>query len=223
MTNAPETSETKDIQTLISTVDAINRVQAVIEFNVDGTIIDANDNFLNAMGYRLDEIKGKHHWMFAETELANSTVYKEFWQKLNKGEFDSGEYKRLGKDGKEVWIQASYNPILDMNGKPYKVVKYATDITARKLAIAAIKESIMLMAKGDLTTTVTADLDSEFSVLAESMNSLLANLNGMMTTIREAADNVFSSSRELALSNSDLRARTESQASSLEQTASAME
>ena len=204
-------------------IDAIGKSQAVIEFNMDGTIIEANDNFLSTMGYRLDEIKGKHHSMFAEPEVARSPEYQLFWQQLNQGEFDSGEYKRIGKLGKEVWIQASYNPIFDLNGKPYKVVKYATDITLRKQAIAEIKSTIMSMADGDLTDTVNGELGDEFNVLGESMNNLLTNLNNIMATISEASNHVFSSSRELAEGNTELSHRTESQASSLEETASAME
>ena len=117
-------------------IDAIGKSQAVISFNMDGTIITANHNFCGAMGYSLDEIQGKHHSMFAEPAFAASQEYKSFWTKLNAGEFQAAEYKRIGKGGKEVWIQASYNPIIDMNGKPFKVVKYATDITKQKLISA---------------------------------------------------------------------------------------
>ena len=113
-------------------INAISKSQAVIEFNLDGTIINANENFLNALGYKLSEIEGQHHRLFVEPEYADSDEYKEFWAKLGRGEFDSGEYLRIGKHGKEVWIQASYNPIYDMNGKPYKVIKYASDISAQK-------------------------------------------------------------------------------------------
>ena len=112
-------------------IDSINISQATIEFNMDGTIITANDNFLSAVGYSLDELVGKHHNMFVEAEFKNSPEYQEFWGKLNRGEYEAKEYKRLGKNGKEIWIQASYNPILDLNGKPCKVVKFATDITAQ--------------------------------------------------------------------------------------------
>jgi methyl-accepting chemotaxis protein len=112
---------------------AINRSQAVIEFQMDGTIITANQNFLDAMGYRLDEIQGKHHQMFAPPELRGSEAYKAFWASLNRGEFQAAEYKRIGKGGREVWIQASYNPILDDAGRPVKVIKFATDITAKKI------------------------------------------------------------------------------------------
>jgi len=112
---------------------AMNKSQAVIEFKLDGTIITANQNFLDAMGYRLDEIAGKHHQMFVTPELRDSPDYHAFWAKLNRGEYQAAEYKRLGKGGREVWIQASYNPILDGAGKPVKVIKFATDITERKI------------------------------------------------------------------------------------------
>ncbi|BET25499.1 methyl-accepting chemotaxis sensory transducer with Pas/Pac sensor [Limnobacter thiooxidans] len=108
---------------------AVSKAQAMIEFKMDGTIITANDNFLRTMGYTLDEIKGKHHSMFADTGVSGSIEYRQFWDKLNRGEYDAGQYRRIGKGGKEVWIEASYNPIMDATGKPYKVVKFATDIT----------------------------------------------------------------------------------------------
>lgn len=110
-------------------IAAINKAQAVISFNLDGTIIDANENFLKTLGYRLDEIKGKHHSMFVESSYRASREYDQFWTDLREGRFQSARYKRIGKGGKEVWIEASYNPILDMNGKPFKVVKFAIDVT----------------------------------------------------------------------------------------------
>lgn len=114
-------------------LDAVGRSQAVIEFNLDGTIITANQNFLAAMGYTLAEIEGKHHGMFVEPVYRESAEYKLFWEKLRRGEYESAEFKRLAKGGKEVWIEASYNPVLDAAGKPFKVVKFATDITAKKM------------------------------------------------------------------------------------------
>ncbi len=117
---------------LVGKIEAIGRSQAVIEFTLDGTIITANENFLQTLGYTLPEIKGKHHSMFAEPAYAASPEYKAFWAKLGRGEYDAGQYKRIGKGGKEVWIEASYNPIMDQNGRPCKVVKFATDLTKRK-------------------------------------------------------------------------------------------
>ena len=114
-------------------INAIQKSQGVIEFEMDGTILTANDNFLDMMGYTLDEVQGKHHSMFADEEVARSAEYKEFWATLNRGEFVAAEFKRRGKAGNEVWLQAIYNPILDLNGKPRKVVKFATDVTEQKL------------------------------------------------------------------------------------------
>lgn len=114
-------------------IDAIRKSYAVIEFQLDGTILDANENFLSTVGYSLDEIQGKKHKMFVGKDYGESEEYSNFWKNLNKGNFESGQYKRFRKDGAEVWIQASYNPILDSNGVPFKVVKFATDITEAKL------------------------------------------------------------------------------------------
>jgi methyl-accepting chemotaxis protein len=131
-----------------SRIAAIDRVQAVIEFKLDGTIVTANENFCNAVGYSLAEIQGKHHSLFMPADQRDSAGYREFWAALNRGEFQSGEFKRIGKGSREVWILASYNPLLDERGKPFGVVKYATDVTADKIRnadfagqIAAIDKS----------------------------------------------------------------------------------
>lgn len=124
--NAKETDELKALR------DAISRSQAMIEFELDGTIITANDNFLGVVGYRLDEIQGRHHSMFVSPEYARSPEYRSFWDRLARGEFFANEYARVTKDGSTVWIQASYNPVFDENNKPVRVVKFATDITERK-------------------------------------------------------------------------------------------
>lgn len=128
-------------------LNALNRVQAVIEFSLDGTIQDANQNFLNAVGYTLDEIKGRHHRMFVDPQYSNSFEYRQFWDKLGRGEFEQGEYKRFGRGGREIWIQASYNPLFDENGKPCGVVKFATDITAQKLKDADTRSQLDAISK----------------------------------------------------------------------------
>ncbi len=204
-------------------INAIGMSQAVIEFTMDGSIITANENFLTTMGYALNEIQGRHHSMFAEPDFARSKEYKAFWEKLNRGEFESQEYKRLGKGGKEVWIQASYNPIMDLNGLPYKVVKYATDITARKHAVNEIKDVLMALAKGNLSNYIENELTGEFSIVGNSLNDLISTLDDMVGDIRETSTIVLDSAREIAEGNNELSHRTESQASSLEETASAME
>lgn len=117
-------------------MNAISRAQAVIEFELDGTILTANDNFLQTVGYTLEEIQGQHHSMFCEAAYADSPKYKKFWKDLAKGEFSAGEFKRLGKDGSQIWINASYNPIFDADGQPTKVVKFASDITGEKIRSA---------------------------------------------------------------------------------------
>ncbi|MBW2232720.1 MAG: PAS domain S-box protein [Deltaproteobacteria bacterium] len=117
-------------------VRAIDRAQAVIEFDLNGTVLTANENFLGTFGYGLDEIVGKHHRIFCEPDFAESPEYAEFWKKLGRGEYDSGEFKRLAKGGREIWLQASYNPILDADGRPIKVVKFASDVTSGKLQTA---------------------------------------------------------------------------------------
>jgi methyl-accepting chemotaxis protein len=138
-------------------VAAIGKSQAVIQFRMDGTIITANENFLNALGYTLAEIQGKHHSMFVEPDERNSAAYKEFWSKLNRGEFQVAEYKRIGNGGKEIWIQASYNPILDAERKPVKVIKFATVITAQK--IQNMENDGQLAAIGRAQAVIAFNLD----------------------------------------------------------------
>jgi methyl-accepting chemotaxis protein len=139
--------QTKESLELRAIVDALDRSQAMIQFNLDGTIVSANENFLSVMGYRLEEIRGKHHSMFVEDKEKQSAGYREFWEALNRGEFRTAEYKRIGKGGKEVWIQATYNPIKDKDGKPFKVIKFAVDVTDRKLRDADAQGQIDAIGK----------------------------------------------------------------------------
>jgi methyl-accepting chemotaxis protein len=141
----------------LAQVAAISKSQAVIEFNPDGTIVTANGNFLKTLGYSLGEIQGKHHSMFVEPAMRDSAAYREFWAKLNRGEFQAAEYKRIGKGGKEVWIQASYNPMLDRNGKVYRVIKVATEITAEKLR--SMEDAGMIAAIGRAQAVIAFNLD----------------------------------------------------------------
>jgi methyl-accepting chemotaxis protein len=138
-------------------INAIDKSQATIEFDMDGIVITANEKFLNVVGYTLDEIKGKHHRIFCEESYTKSTEYTLFWEKLNRGEFDSGEYKRIGNNGKEIYIQATYNPIVDLSGKPVKVVKYATDVTEQKLMNAEFEGKIDAVDKSQATIEFNMD------------------------------------------------------------------
>jgi methyl-accepting chemotaxis protein len=140
-------------------VDALNKSQAVIEFSLDGTIVNANENFLKTVGYDLKEILGKHHSMFCEPEYAESEDYKKFWEKLNKGDFDSGEYKRIGKKGRQIWIVASYNPVFDDKGHVVKVIKFATDITSSKVELQ-VRTDIMNM------TSIVSEADLKGDILS---------------------------------------------------------
>ena len=161
-------------------VDAIGRSQAVIHFGLDGTILDANENFCAALGYTLDEIKGRHHSMFVDPSFVRSDEYRRFWERLGQGRFDAGEYKRIAKGGREVWIQASYNPIFDDAGKPFKVVKFASDVTLRKLEAAAAKGQIEAISKSQ--AVIRFDLDGTVEEANENfLNALgytLAEIKG---------------------------------------------
>ncbi|MBO6950106.1 MAG: PAS domain-containing methyl-accepting chemotaxis protein [Rhodospirillales bacterium] len=183
-------------------IEAIGKSQAVIEFDMDGTIRHANDLFLNVMGYTLAEIKGKHHSMFAEPALAASAEYKQFWQRLNAGEYQAAEYRRLGKGGKEVFIQASYNPILDLNGKPYKVVKFATDVTHQVQNRMRRTESIEVIDNdlGEISnelSTVSELITSSASAAAQTasnVQAMAAAAEEMSASIREISQQVSRSS-----------------------------
>jgi methyl-accepting chemotaxis protein len=210
---------------------AISKAQAVIEFSLDGKIIHANDNFLKTLGYTLDEVRGQHHSLFVDPAHRASPEYRMFWEKLGRGEYDSGQYKRVAKGGREVWIQASYNPIMDMNGKPFKVVKYATDITeqvrAQQVLQQAVEQtqSVVSAAKdGDLVKRIPLDgKNGSIRDLCEGVNSIVESMESLVRQIKESSDTINTAAREIAAGNTDLSQRTEEQASSLEETASSME
>lgn len=210
--------------------NAFSKVQAVIEFNLDGTIITANDNFLNATGYSLDEVKGKHHRMFCEASYSNSQEYANFWAKLNRGELASGVFRQLGKGGKEVWIEASYNPIMDANGKVYKVAKFGTDVTAQKKAqleletcIAEAQKSLGALAQGDLTQQMGGTYQGELAKIKESINTAITNLSHTIISVRDTVEGVTAGSEQITKGSEDLSQRTSEQASALEETSASME
>ncbi|GAA3842113.1 PAS domain-containing protein [[Pseudomonas] carboxydohydrogena] len=147
-------------------ISAIGKSQAVIEFEMDGTVRGANANFLKTLGYTLDEIKGRHHSMFVTSQERESETYRDFWAALNRGEYRSGEFQRVGKGGKDVWIQASYNPILDLNGRPFKVVKYASDTTAQ---VVARMKSERVRSMMDSVASGAEELNASVREIAEAM------------------------------------------------------
>ena len=155
---------------------AINRVQGVIEFALDGTVITANQNFLDVMGYSLDEIKGKHHSMFVDAAYKNSQEYRLFWDRLGRGDYEAGQFKRIGRGGKEVWIQASYNPILNAENRPFKVVKYATEITsevAKKLNVEQQMNRVLGALSSTSSNVMVADPDRTIIYMNKSVEKML--------------------------------------------------
>lgn len=212
-------------------IAAIVKSQAVIEFGLDGTILKANANFLNALGYDLSEIKGKHHSMFVELKEKTSPAYAQFWQKLSRGEFDEGQYLRIGKNGREVWIQATYNPILDALGKPFKVVKYATDITETKRAQDALRTAVeetrgvvrAAQAKNLTQRVPLSGKAGEIAELCSGVNDLVDSISEMISTVSDISARINTGAEQISHDSRDLAQRTEEQASSLEETAATTE
>ncbi|MBU1312990.1 MAG: PAS domain-containing methyl-accepting chemotaxis protein [Alphaproteobacteria bacterium] len=204
-------------------INAVNRAQASIEFKPDGTIISANENFLSALGYSLQDIVGRHHSMFIEPAQANSAEYREFWQKLNAGEFVAGEFRRLGKGGRSVFIQASYNPVFDLKGKVIKVVKFATDVTCRVENVEQLAHCLNNLANGDLSQTIDKPFIPSLDKLRKDFNAASARLKDAMHTVRLNAQAISSGAHEIRTAADDLARRTEQQAASVEETAAALE
>ena len=220
---------------------AIGKSQAVIEFALDGTIITANENFLATMGYSLSEIVGRHHSMFADPDYANSGEYRQFWERLNRGEFVSDKFRRLGRGGKEIWIQASYNPLLDLNGKPFKVIKFATDVTqvenerratekerAAKTAeqatvVQRLASNLKSLSDGDLTARIAEPFAGDYEQLRTDFNAAMARLLETMQTVLTSTFGISTGAGEISQAADDLSRRTEQQAASLEETAAALE
>ncbi len=204
-------------------IDAISRVQGVIEFTPAGEVITANENFLNVLGYRLDEIKGKHHRMFVEPSYAQSDDYQTFWRRLNGGEFVVAEFKRIGKGGKEVWIQASCNPIFDLNKKVTKVVKFATDVTERVRAVNEIGVGLARLADRDVEYRIDKAFIADFEKLRLDLNAAFENLQSTLLQVAESTSSIASGTAEISAASDDLSRRTEQQAASLEETAAALD
>ncbi len=194
-----DVTETSDVK---GQIDAINRSQAVISFEMDGTITHANENFLSTLGYRLDEVVGRHHSMFVDPVYANSIEYKQFWANLNAGQFQTGEYKRIGKGGKEVWIQASYNPILDVKGTPMKVTKFATEITTTVRVIQGVVQTAnTLAASAEELTAVSQQLGANAEETAAQANVVSAaseEVSKNVQTVATATEEMSASIKEIA-------------------------
>jgi|SRR5580658_2777839 PAS domain S-box-containing protein len=212
-------------------IESIGKTQGVIEFDMDGTVRTANENFLGPLGYTLEDVRGKHHNMFVEPKGRDSAEYRQFWDKLRRGEHHSGLHKHIGQGGREVWLRARYNPIMDPDGKPYKIVKYATDVTDQirmqaglDAAVAETQAVVKAAIAGDLTGRISiAGKTGQIEAMSVSVNELLRSMADLVRSMARAASEVRTGSEEISRGNADLSQRTEEQASSLEETASSME
>ncbi len=212
-------------------INAISKAQGVIEFTLDGKILSANDNFLNAMGYSLGEIQGKHHKIFCEPHYANSSEYKDFWSKLNRGEFDTGRYMRFGSGGKKIWIQATYNPILDANQKPYKVVKFAVDITKQveleetvkqkalddQRKVDALLVTVKAASEGNLKSPVTVEGSDALGQLANGIQKMMSDLRIVIGNVVGSANNFGTSSKSIAEKSNSVAAGAQSLGATVEE------
>lgn len=203
-------------------LDAISRAQATIEFTPDGHILCANANFLATVGYRLDEIVGRHHSMFCDPGFVASSDYAALWAKLAAGDFVADEFMRIGKGGRKVHIQASYNPIFDMNGKVFKVVKFATDVTERVRAVSELGSGLQELADGNLVHALEQPFIPTLDKLRTDFNVSVGRLRGAVQAIAENAAVIASGSQEIRVTSEGLARQLEQQAASVEETASAV-
>lgn len=222
-------------------IEAIHRAQAVIELKLDGTILTANENFLATMGYSLSEISGRHHSMFVGPEFAATPEYPALWERVNHGEHVTGKFMLLAKGGREVWIDASYNLVLDLRGNPLKIVQFATDITQVELdrraaesseqaALAAAQEKVVSglarglsdLAAGNLTVRITEPFPGQYEALRQDFNNAMDELQQAIRGIAGNAHGISSGASEISHAADDLSRRTEQQAANLEETSAAL-
>ena len=226
---------------LDSKMAAIGRSQALIEFDLDGVILDANDNLLKTMGYGLDEIRGQHHRTFMDPAEAASPAYVAFWRDLNAGRFVATKFRRLAKGGREVWLQASYNPVMGADGRPSKVIKLAVDITgaeqeaarreterldaeaAQGALVEALAESLSRLSGGDLTALIERDMHGAHARVKDDFNNAVGSLRQTMNQVLHSVSSLRGGSDEISSASDDLSRRTEQQAASLEETAAALD
>ncbi|MBT9373287.1 PAS domain-containing methyl-accepting chemotaxis protein [Rhizobium sp. CSW-27] len=204
-------------------MSALSRAQAIIEFSPDGEILSANENFCATLGYRLEEIVGRHHSMFCDADHARSDDYRRLWQRLKQGEFSTGEFKRIAKGGREIFIQASYNPIFDMKGQVFKVVKFATDVTDRVGNVATLGAGLKQLAEGDLTFAIPMPFIASLEPLRLDYNEAVGRLREALSLVQRNASAISAGSDEVRSAADSLSKRTEQQAASVEETAAALE
>ncbi len=216
-----ETAELDETQRAI--LEMIDKTQATIQFEPDGTILTANQNFLDALGYTLEEIQGQHHRMFVYKSFAATEQYTKFWQDLANGEANTDQFPRVKKDGSVLWIQATYAPIYDHSGNVVKVAKIASDITDRKEGLMTITEGLNALAEGKLSHRVKSSDIRDVADLGKAFNDSVEKLEKTMGTVSSVSEAVQRTASEIGQSSGDLAHRTESQAATLEETAAAIE
>ena len=219
---------------------SIDRSQAMAEFEPDGTIITANDNFLRLMGYSLTELKGRRHSALVSPDDANSAEYRGFWRSLNDGQVVAGKFRRRTKSGADVWVQGAYSPAFDKSGRPCKIIEVVTDVSRteaerasaeasrasdaeHKAVVRTLADSLKRLALGDLTTRIDADYVGDHKVLKDDFNQAIESLLQAMDAIATSTEGLRNGSDEIATATDDLSRRTEQQAASLEQTAAALD
>ncbi|EPE96975.1 sensory methylation accepting chemotaxis protein [Rhizobium grahamii CCGE 502] len=203
-------------------LDALSRAQAMIEFTPEGKIISANENFLSALGYSAEEIIGKHHEMFCEAGYARSDEYRSFWADLREGRFSTGQFMRLGKDGRRVFIQASYNPIIDDKGRVFKVVKFALDVTDRMYAVEELGAALERLATCNIRVTLDNPLVGEFERLRVDFNKAIGEFQKTLVSVLGQTGDLSKSSQDVREASEKLAERSREQAEALEQTSAAL-
>ncbi|MET4682808.1 methyl-accepting chemotaxis protein [Brevundimonas faecalis] len=234
-------AEQKTLQDLERKMAALGRSQALIEFDLDGNILDANENLLKTMGYSLEEIRGKHHRTFMDPTEAASQAYADFWRDLNAGRFVATKFRRLAKGGREVWLQASYNPVMGPEGRPTKVLKLAVDIThaeqesarretarleaeaAQNALVETLAANLSRLSDGDLRARIDQDLSGAHGRVKDDFNGAVDNLSRTLAEVLNAVSGLRGGSDEISSASDDLSRRTEQQAASLEETAAALD
>lgn len=201
----------------------VDRTQAVIHFTPDGTILQANANFLGALGYTIDEIRGEHHRMFVDPTYARSAEYARFWQRLGAGESFTDQFPRRTKAGKTIWIQATYAPVFDATGGVSRIIKIASDVTARRAAVEDIAKGLERLRDGDLTQRVEVSEVADMALLGEAFNRTVDDWNAMIGRVANVTRIVQTIGETIRNSADDLSERTSTQSSALGQTAAAVE
>ncbi|MFP5078104.1 methyl-accepting chemotaxis protein [Rhizobium sp. YIM 134829] len=203
-------------------LEALSRAQAVIEFDTAGRILAANENFLTTLGYRIDEIVGKHHSMFCDPDYTRSDAYRRFWEALNRGEYSTDQFLRFGKGGRKVFIQASYNPILDDRGRVIRVVKFATDITERMRAMEEIGAGLGRLAEANIRETLDTPFAKEFEKLRSDFNTSIGTFQETLEKVLAQTQALNHHSETLRTTSDALAHRAEQQAGALEETSAAL-